>query len=87
MEFQKEPGHIWASDGDRLLAEVNFPSRNGLAAITHTFVDDSLRGQGIAAQLLQAAADQIRADGMKVRPICSYAKKWFEQHPEERDLL
>lgn len=87
MEFQKEPGRIYAMDGEKLLAEVNFPSRDGLAAITHTFVDDSLRGQGVAAQLMEAATDQIRGERKKARPICSYAKKWFEQHPEASDLL
>lgn len=87
MEFQREPGRIWASDGEKLLAEIRFPSRNGLADITHTFVDKSLRGQGVAAQLVQAAIDQIRADGMKVCTSCSYAEKWLEQHPEASDLL
>ena len=53
----------------------------------HTFVDDTLRGQGVAGQLLQAAADQIRAEGKRARATCSYAEIWFERHPEEADLL
>ena len=87
MEFQREDGRIYAMQGERLLAEVTFPSRDGVADIQHTFVDDSLRGQGVAGQLLQAAADQIRSDGMKTRLTCSYARLWFEKHPEESDLL
>ncbi len=88
MDFIKEPGRIYAQDeSGKLVAEIDFPSRNGLAAITHTFVDDSLRGHGIASQLVSAAVDQIRTDGMKARPICSYASKWFSAHPEAADLL
>ncbi len=88
MEFRQEPGRIWAEDQDgKLLAEILFPSREGKASITRTFVDDSLRGQGVAGQLMEAAVEKLRADNMEVRPICSYAKTWFEKHPEEADLL
>ena len=87
MEFQREDGRIYAMDGDKLIAEVTFPTRDGVADIDHTFVDDSLRGQGVAGQLVRAAVDQIRAGGGKARATCSYAKAWFEQHPEEADLL
>ena len=87
MDFQKEPGRIYAVDGDELIAEVTFPAQDGVAVINHTFVDDSLRGQGVAGQLVRAAVDEIRAEGMKTRATCSYAKAWFAQHPEESDLL
>ena len=82
MEFQREPGRIYAEEEGRVIAEVTFPDRDGAADIDHTFVDDTLRGQGVAGQLLRAAAGQIRA-----RATCSYAEIWFERHPEEADLL
>ena len=87
MEFQREPGCIYAMEDGRLIAEVTFPDRDGVAEIDHTFVDDTLRGQGVAGQLLRAAADQIRAEGKRAMATCSYAKIWFEKHPEEADLL
>ena len=87
MKFQREDGRIFAMDGDRLVAEITFPGRDGVADIDHTFVDDSLRGQGVAGQLVRAAADQIRADGNRARVTCSYARTWFARHPEEADLL
>ena len=88
MEFRQEPGRIFATGEDgRLLAEVTFPEREGAAEIDHTFVDPSLRGQGVAGQLLQAAADTLRTQGRKARPTCSYAVRWFETHPEYADLL
>ena len=82
MEFQREPGRIYAEEEGRVIAEVTFPDRDGAADI-----DDTLRGQGVAGQLLQAAADQIRAEGKRARATCSYAEIWFERHPEEADLL
>lgn len=87
MEFQREPGRIYAEEEGRVIAEVTFPDRDGAADIDHTFVDDTLRGQGVAGQLLRAAAGQIRAEGKRARATCSYAKIWFEKHPEEADLL
>lgn len=88
MKFSQQPGHIFARDENgKLLAEVTFPEREGVAVINHTFVDDSLRGQGVAGQLLQAAADTLCREGRKARPTCSYAVHWFATHPEEQDLL
>lgn len=88
MKFQYEPGRIYAVDpSGALLAEVTFPASNGAAVVDHTFVDPSLRGQGIADKLLTAAVEQIRSQGLKARATCSYAVKWFEQHPEHSDLL
>ena len=88
MRFERETGRISARDeSGKLLAEVTFPDRDGAAEIDHTFVDPSLEGRGMAGQLLQAAADALWAEGRKVRPTCSYAVRWFEKHPEQRDLL
>jgi GNAT superfamily N-acetyltransferase len=55
--------------------------------INHTYVDDSLRGQGVADQLLRACTDDLRAGGKQAVATCSYAKRWFGSHPECRDLL
>ena len=66
---------------------MTFPEREGVAVINHTFVDGSLRGQGVAGQLLRAVADTLRQDGRKDKATCSYAIHWFEPHPEEKDLL
>ena len=88
MEFTHSPGRIYACGPDgALLAEVTFPVTGGVANINHTFVDPSLRGQSVAGQLLAAAVEQIRSNGWRAHPTCSYAVKWFSQHPEASDLL
>ena len=87
MEFQRETGRIYAEKDGELIAEITFPEEDGVAVIDHTFVDDSLRGQGVAGQLVRAAVDQILREHKQARAVCSYAKAWFERHPEEADLL
>ena len=82
----EEAIHYVDEDG-AVLAKVEFPVSNGVADITHTFVDGSLRGQGMAAKLMEEATEQIRNAGLKAKPTCSYAQKWFQQNPENFDLL
>ncbi|MBE6469287.1 MAG: N-acetyltransferase [Coriobacteriaceae bacterium] len=80
-----------AEEGARagqVVAEVTFPTaKDGVAEINHTFVDESLRGQGVAGQLLEHAVAVIERAGKKARPTCSYAVHWFSRHPECADLL
>lgn len=89
MDFKHEPNRIYlVDDTGSLLAEVTFPAvSDSVVNINHTFVDDSLRGQGVAAQLLKAAADALRAGQKKAVPTCSYAVKWFEKNPDYADVL
>ena len=88
MEFQHERERIFALDEQgKLVAEVTFPVSEGVADIAHTFVDQSLRGQGVAGQLLDAAVRQIRMEGLRAKATCSYAAKWFKEHPDQSDLL
>ena len=43
----------------------------------HTFVDDSLRGKGVADKLYQALIHFIQAKKLTLHPTCSYiARKW-----------
>lgn len=89
MEFIREPGRVWLPGPDgRALAWVDFPAAGeNIVDISRTFVDESLRGQGVAAGLLAQAAALLRATGRKARPTCSYAVKWFAEHPEYQDIL
>lgn len=83
MEYIAEKDRIYAVGGDgRVIAEITFPSKDGISTIDHTFVDTSLRGQGIASELVKRAADKILADGNRIAATCSYAVLWFRRHPE-----
>ena len=79
--FQKEQNRIFMNDEQgNLIAEVTFPETGpGVFTINHTFVDPSLRGQGIASKLVEAAVDEISARNGEVRATCSYAVKWLNE--------
>ena len=52
IPFLREPTRVYALDGSgRLVAEITFPeTAPGVYTIDHTFVDASLRGQGVASR-------------------------------------
>jgi predicted GNAT family acetyltransferase len=89
MKFTKEPNRIFAEDENgKLLAQVTFPEvRTGVVNIDHTFVDDSLRGQGIAGSLMEEAYETIGKDGRKAVLTCPYAVRWYGEHPEKNDII
>lgn len=89
LNYQYEPDRIYASDdAGKLLAEIDFPTIEGeVVDFNHTFVDPSLRGQGVGDQLVRAAIQKIKERGMKAVVTCSYVKDWFSKHPEERGVL
>ncbi len=82
MIFKHERNRIYyADESGKVLAEILFPTEeDGKANITHTFVDDSLRGQGIAAKLMEMAVEQIKSEGKVPQFTCSYAAKWAEKN-------
>ena len=81
MEFKREENRIYKTDDTgKVIAEVTFPeTAEGVYTIDKTFVDNSLRGQGVAGQLVQAAVDEITAKGGRVEATCSYAVKWLSE--------
>lgn len=89
MNFIHEQNKIYLNDeNNHMTAVVTFPKvSDGIVNIDHTYVDGSLRGQGIAGKLMEEVVTQLRENQLKARPTCSYAVKWFEEHPECLDVL
>lgn len=82
MNWEYEEGRITGRDDQgRLLAEATFVFRGkGEVDIDHTFVDPSLRGQGVAAQLMTVVAEYLRKNGLKASASCSYANAWLQKN-------
>ncbi|MGE4484501.1 MAG: GNAT family N-acetyltransferase [Oscillospiraceae bacterium] len=89
MELIHENNRIYClNPNGQIIAEITFPSVDkDTVDISRTFVDPSLRGQGVAETLIRAAIEDIRSKNLKIVPTCSYAVKWFTTHPELSDLL
>lgn len=68
------------------MAFANYRRTATADIITHTETPRSLRGRGIASQLVKGALDLIRADGRKVVAGCSFVVDYLQKHPEQADL-
>ncbi len=89
MDFIYEENRIYAENEKKeVIAEITFPYvHKSIVEINHTFVDESLRGQGAAGKLMTAAVDYISSRNLKIKPTCSYAVNWFEKHPEKHEIV
>ncbi|MDR2296341.1 MAG: N-acetyltransferase [Clostridiales Family XIII bacterium] len=89
MEYIHEEDRIYVrNDKGETIAQIDFPAAGAdEVAITRTFVDDSLRGRGVAAELVERVCKDMKERRKAIRPVCSYAVRWFAEHPEKRDVL
>jgi predicted GNAT family acetyltransferase len=70
-----------------LLAWANYRIRDGKYQIPHVEADPPLRGTGAAGRLMQDIVDHARTRQLAIVPRCSYARAWFQRHPEAGDVL
>lgn len=62
------------------------PQGEQVVAFTHTFVPPELRGKNVAAILTGFALEDVRSQGKKVVPQCSYVAAFLERNKEYADL-
>ena len=74
-------------DGE-VMAEMRYtmPAENKMI-IDHTEVDDELRGQNVGYNLVKASVEYARMNGIKIIPLCPFARSIFDKRAELRDVL
>ena len=81
MQYITTRNRIYLEDGGEEVAEVTFPEREaGVFVINHTYVDDKLRGHGVAGELVRRAVEEIERRGGRVEATCSYAQLWLARN-------
>ena len=74
-------------DGNRVAEMTYSKAGQGRIIIDHTEVGDSLRGKGAGVQLVQAAVEHARKEGLKILPLCPFARSVFSKKREFADVL
>ena len=75
-------------DGSGLEAEMTFRKMgDSVIAIDHTYTPPEFRGQNIALMMIERGVADARRDGVKIKPVCSYAVAQFQRHKDWADLL
>lgn len=55
--------------------------------IDHTEVGESLKGQGAGKLMVSKAVEFARQAGIKIVPLCPFAKSVFSKTPDYNDVL
>ena len=82
MEFTKtNNGFVKYDKSGRVIAEITYAttSNPNVVLADHTFVDSSLRGQGVAGKLLDALVKDMADQNKKIKASCSYVVKKFQE--------
>lgn len=72
-------------EGHKALAAYRL--KDGRISFYHTEVPEALEGRGVGSALVKGALEDVRAQGLKVEPLCSFVRHYIETHPEAQDLL
>lgn len=85
MEFLKKEGRIYKEDdnGEEIAMISYVPVTDDVVDANSTFVDPSLRGQGIAEKLVEALVEDMEKEGKKIKPSCPYVETLFERKPDK----
>ena len=73
-------------DGEQI-GECEFTLSGGAWVISHTGVRPEFGGRGIARKLVEKVVEAARSKGVKIVPVCSYAKRMMEGKEEYSDVL
>lgn len=71
---------LFTIEEDGHTAWLEYAPEEGAINILHTVVPPPVRGRNIASELVRAAVDYARKEGLEVRATCSYAAKWLERN-------
>ena len=91
MDFQFTEGRIFNEDENgKTLAEITYvksASVEDVVVADHTYVDPSLRGQGVAEELVDALVDEMEKQGKKIEPLCPYVVTLFKRKPDKYNKI
>jgi uncharacterized protein len=69
------------------VVHADYRREPGTLVILHVYAPPPLRGTGAADRLMTEVAALARAEGVRVRALCGYARGWLAARPEHRGLL
>lgn len=89
MEFRKndELSRYELLDDGLVVAIADYRGQPGTVVLPHTETLQSRRGEGLAAELVRQALDDVRSTGARVVPACWYVADFIRDNPEYADLL
>jgi len=87
VERNEERSRYELTVDGRLVGIADYRQRGSAVVFPHTEIDPSMRDQGLGAQLVRHALDDVRAAGGSVVAQCWYVEQFIDEHREYADLL
>lgn len=82
VERDRAGAFVAEHDGARI-AELTYAMEDDrTAVVNHTFVAKALRGRGFGLELVKAAAQWADENGIRLVPVCSYARAVLARDPD-----
>ncbi len=87
-EESEGKGKFFIEENGKQIALMTYKkSGEDKIVIDHTEVDESLQGEGIGNDLVEAGVKFARQNNLKIVPVCRFAKKVIDETPEFQDVL
>lgn len=81
-------GHFDAIDGGKTAGTLVYAwAGTTKLIIEHTEADPAYKGKGVGKILVYAAVEYAREHGVKILPLCPFAKALFDRTPAIGDVL
>jgi len=92
MEIQQKDngkkGQFFIEQNGENVAEMTYVwAGNNRIIIDHTQVDEKLKGKGAGKKLVIKAIEFAREKGLKITPLCTFAKSVFDKETKFKDVL
>lgn len=74
-------------DGETFMGLVGYEMDGDVYILLHTVIEERFGQQGIARLLVSLVLTRMRLDGVKIRPVCSYVRRFLVRFPEYQLLV
>lgn len=76
---------LW--DSETFMGLVGYEKDGDVYILLHTVIEERYGQQGIARLLVSLVLTRMRLDGFKIRPVCSYVRRFLVRFPEYQLLV
>ena len=82
-----EPDRYTIAVEGKDVGKAEYTDRDGQRIFTHTEVDKSYEGRGLATILIAQALEETRGAGLRIVPRCPMVAAYVSKHDEYRDIV
>ncbi len=68
-------------------AYIDYEFKDGVYALTHTFVPEELRGKGAGKVVLEAVLEELKSKGAKITPVCPFIVTFIKRNPQYGEMV